>query len=125
MSGHLVDPEGLIPELRSEFDATCGGSVGQLAYSYLRCRLVISCFSLSCGTFLSADEIHVEGLEALMLTFDTSEGSPCIINTSMPSLPSTTRANMLKEYVDAATDTEAESILIGRVVRAPPIFMDN
>ena len=32
---------------------------------------------------------------------------------------------MLKEYVGAATDTEAESILIGGVVRAPPIFMEN
>ena len=35
-SGHLGDPESLIPELWSEFHATWGSSVGQPAYSYLR-----------------------------------------------------------------------------------------
>ena len=95
------------------------------SYSIRSVGSMISCFSHSCGTLRCVDEIDVEDLEALILTFDTPEGSLCIINTSMPILPATVRARMLKKYVHAAMGTGAESIFIGGVLRVPRIFVEK
>ena len=60
VSGDLVDPETMLPELQSEFDAT---------WIFRSIGSVISFFSESCGTLLSEDILDPEGFPALMLTF--------------------------------------------------------
>lgn len=120
VSGDLVDTETMLSKLQSEFDAMwIFGSIGS----------VMSFFSDSCGTLVSEDVLDPEGFPALMLTFNTAEGSLCIVTTSMPSTPSRARERMLNEmlneYVDAATSTEAECILISGVLQGNVVFIEN
>jgi len=67
LSGDLVDPGTILPELQLEFDATWLSSVGQPAYSFRTVGSVMSFFSSSCGTLLSEVVLDPEGwLPALM-----------------------------------------------------------
>ena len=67
LSRDLVDPGTILPELRSEFDATWIGSVGQPAYSVRKVGSVMSFFSASCGNLLSEKVLDPDGgLPALM-----------------------------------------------------------
>ena len=87
---------------------------------------MISFLSTSCGTLLSTKFVDTEGYApALMLTFHTTEGLLSIITTSVPALPGATRRRMLNAYIDAATNTKAETILIGGVWPGNIVFMEN
>ena len=110
----LVDPDAILPKLRSVFDATWTGSVGQPAYVVRNIGSVMSFFSCSGATLLSETILDPEGcLPALMLTFSAPEGRLCMIISSLPDLPLTATARIFKCYVDAAEDTQAKNILIG------------
>jgi len=122
----LVDPDAILPELRSVFDATWTGSVGQPAYAVRNIGSVMSFFSCSGATLLSETILDPEGsLPALMLTFSAPEGRLCMIISSVPDLPMRARARILNCYVDAATDTQAKNILIGGRWQGSPFYMEN
>ena len=87
---------------------------------------MISFFSTSCGIHVSDTSIDSEGsLPAIMLTFDTTEGLVCVINVSVPELSKKTSKRMLKAYLDAATKTKAETILIGGVWTSGLVFTEK
>ena len=122
----LVDQDAILPELRSVFDATWTGSVGQPAYVVRNRGSVMSFFSCSGATLLSEEILDPEGgLPALMLTFSAPEGGLCMIISSVPDLPTRAKARILKCYVDAAADTQAKNILIGGRWQGCPLYMEN
>ena len=138
--GTKADTSIILPELTSTFDAKWTGSVGQPAYSCRCIGLVMSFFSDSCGTLLSYDKIlgtcgtqsyrddildPEESFPAILLTFSTPAGILCAITTSLPVLPSRARARLLNVYVCAASDTKAETILIGGVYTDNILFLEN
>ena len=122
----LVDPDAILPQLRSVFDATWTGSVGQPAYVVRNIGSVMSFFLCSGATLLSETILDPEGcLPALMLTFSAPEGRLCMIISSVPNLPMRARARILNCYVDAAMDTQAKNILIGGHWQGSPFYMKN
>ena len=122
----LVDPGTILPALKLAFDATWLSSAGQPAYSFRSVGSVMSFFSASCGTLLSERVLDPEdSLPALMLTFNGPEGLLCTVTTSVPKLPTRTRARMLRSFADAATDTKTESIFVGRPWQNINIFIET
>jgi len=122
----LVDPDAILPKLRSVFDATWTGSVGQPAYVVRNIGSVMSFFSCSGATLLSETILDPEGcLPALMLTFSAPKGRLCMIISSLPDLPMRVTARILNSYVDAAADTQAQNILIGGRWQGSPLCMEN
>ena len=108
------------------FDASWLSSAGQPAYSFRSVGSVMSFFSATCGTLLSERVLDPEdSLPALMLTFNGPEGLLCTVITSVPKLPTRTRARMLRSFADAATDTKAGSIPIGGAWQDSNIFIES
>ena len=123
---HRVDWDTILRELKEEFDAKWISSVGQPAYSFRKAGAVISFFSTACGTLLSEDVLDPENCsQSLMLTFDTPEGVVCIINTSVPRLPSRAAARILNAYSHAAVGTKADCITIGGTWQTTSLVMQN
>ncbi len=109
-----VDPGSILPELNQMFDKVWRNSVAQPAWSFRRHGNVMSFFSYTCGALLSEKCLDPEGwLPAIMLTFDAPQGHLCIVNASVPTLPTNVGARMLETYVGAAEETGCVSILIG------------
>jgi hypothetical protein len=109
-----VDPGSILPELNQMFDKVWRNSVAQPAWSFRRHGNVMSFFSYACGALLSEKCLDPEGwLPAIMLTFDAPQGHLCIVNASVPTLPTNVGARMLETYVGAAEETGCVSILIG------------
>ena len=116
----------ILPELTSIFDAEWVSSFAQPAYSCRTVGSVMSFFSNSRANLLSEAFLDPEeGLPAILLTFSIPEGHLCTITTSLPTLPRTTRARLLKAYASAAANTKAETILIGCACADAVLFMEN
>ena len=101
-------------QLKYAFAAKLSSSVQQPAYSYHHTGPVMSFFSASLGNLISEATLDPEGgLPSTMLTFDTPVGVLCVITTSLPRIPSRTRARLLNFYDNAAMKTNADCMLIG------------
>ena len=122
----LVDPDVILPKLRSVFDATWAGSVGQPAYVVRNIGSVMSFFSCSRANLVSEKILDPEGcLPALMLIFSAPKGRLCIIISSLPHLPLLATTRIFNCYVDAAAGTQAKNILIGGRWKGSPVCMEN
>ena len=122
----LVDSDAILPKLRSVFDATWTGSVGQPAYMVRNIGSVMSFFLCPRATLLSETILDPEGCSpALMLTFRASDWSLCIIISSLPELSRISLSRIFNCYVDAAADSQANNILIGGRWQGTPICMEN
>ena len=116
----------ILPELTSIFDGEWVSSCAQPAYSCRTVGSVMSFFSNSRANLLSEAFLDPEeGLPAILLTFSAPERHLCTITTSLPTLPRTTRARLLKAYASAAANTKAETILIGGACADAVLFMEN
>ena len=101
-------------QLELVFDAKWTSSVERPAYSYCHTGPVMSFFSTSLGKLISEATLDPEGgFPSTMLTFDTPSGVLCVITTSLPRIPSRTRARLLNFYVNAAVKANADCMLIG------------
>jgi len=116
----------IFPKLQSMFDDEWTSGAVQPAYSYRHVESVVSFYLHSRVNLVSAETLDPEkGLPAIVLTFEGPEGSYCIITTSLPALPRTTKARLLQTYASAAANTKADIILISVVLADGVLFMEN
>ena len=109
-----VNTDAIFIELKSTFDAKWASSAEQPTYTCHHEGLIMSFFSASLGTLTSQEMLYEEGsIPTCMYTFGTPTGVLCVLTASLPRLPSRKRGRLLKSYTDAATNTDADCILVG------------
>ena len=109
-----VNTDAIFIELKSTFDAKWASSAEEPTYMCHHEGLIMSFFSASLGTLTSEEKLFEEGsIPTSMFTFGTPTGVLCVLTASLPRLPSRKRGRLLKSYTDAATNTDADCILVG------------